>query len=171
MSNLDVLDILNGLDENEIDKDEAVFMGYENVDGAEDSKVNSVEKAEENGETYGNSIQELVNERDVLLLEVEELKIQLMEEHEKYLILEKNQMFEKVILQVGGRNTKAVLALVDVDLASVDELDFLKAVKEVKKSEPYLFFEQDGKIGGTGFKSSKGNRNSIASAFKNGLGI
>lgn len=134
------------------------------------------EKDLENYDDYKNydevsEIDRLIKENIALTNEVEKLTMQLADEHHKFQILEKNQMFEKLILQLGGRNTKAILALIDEDLATIEEKDFIQIIKKIEKSDPYLFSIHEEKIGGTGFKNSKNNKKNIASAFKSGLGI
>lgn len=155
---------LKNLEKNLIDEVQDVQEIDEDID--EDVDEISDEDVDEQSE-----IDRLLSENTTLLAEVEKLVSQLAEEQRKFQILEKNQLFEKIILQLGGRNTKAILALIDEDLAVIEESDFIKAVKSVEKSDPYLFSLQEEKIGGTGFKNSKSNKKNIANAFKSGLGI
>lgn len=159
---------LKNLEKNLIDEVQDVQEIDEDVD--EEIEEISDEDIDEDIDEQS-EIDRLLSENTTLLAEVEKLVSQLAEEQRKFQILEKNQLFEKIILQLGGRNTKAILALIDEDLAVIEESDFIKAVKSVEKSDPYLFSLQEEKIGGTGFKNSKSNKKNIANAFKSGLGI
>lgn len=145
---------------------EKEVLEEDNIEDVEDVEVIEEENLDNQSE-----MDKLLSENMALSVEVEKLVNQLIEEQNKFQMLEKNQMFEKIILQLGGRNTKAILALIDEDLSIIEEQDFIQAVKKIEKSDSYLFSVQEDKIGGTGFKNSKSTKKNIANAFKSGLGI
>lgn len=142
----------------------------EYVDVVEDLELDLMEETQDNSQLL-NDYDLVLKERNALISEIEILKEDLFAEKEKNAVLSKQQMFEKIILQAGGRNVTAILSLIEQDLSSIEESDFVLEVKRISKAEPYLFLQKEDKVGGTGFKNSKGNMKNITSAFKSGLGI
>lgn len=71
--------------------------------------------------------------------------------------VKKQAAVEKAILEAGGRNVKAILALVDMDAVTFDEENGLKGldIAAIKEEAPYLFHEKEEKKKGTGV--TKGN--------------
>ena len=66
---------------------------------------------------------------------------------------------EKLILEAGGKNAKAILALIDLET--------------VRKEAPYLFTEKEEKTKGTGFQAAysrkKGKESEVAQTFRKAL--
>lgn len=83
---------------------------------------------------------------------------------------------EKAILEAGGKNAKAILALIDADEVTMNEKGELEGLDlEVVKAEaPYLFNEKEEKTKGTGFqaaytKKKTTKENEIAQTFRKAL--
>lgn len=83
---------------------------------------------------------------------------------------------EKAILEAGGKNAKAILALIDTDEVTLNEKGELEGMDlEVVKAEaPYLFNEKEEKTKGTGFqaaytKKKTTKENEIAQTFRKAL--
>ena len=83
--------------------------------------------------------------------------------------VKKQAAVEKVILEMGGRNVKAILALVDMDEVTYDEKGGLQGLnlEEIKEDAPYLFHEREEKKKGTGVTKSnlKKKEDDIRAAF------
>ena len=81
---------------------------------------------------------------------------------------------ERAILEGGGKNVKAILALLDMDEISYDTKEGLKGLdlEEVKAEAPYLFYEKTEKKKGTGVPMTRQKRkeDEIRAAFRRGLG-
>lgn len=81
----------------------------------------------------------------------------------------KQAAVEKVIWEAGGRNTKAILALIDMENVSYDEKKGLNGLEmdAVKEEAPYLFYEKEEKKTGTGLKkgSARKREDDIRAAF------
>ncbi len=78
---------------------------------------------------------------------------------------------EKAILEAGGRNVKAIMALIDSENVIFDgkKLQGLD-LDAVKAEAPYLFHEKEEKRMGTGVKRGQMKKeNEISAAFKKGL--
>ena len=58
--------------------------------------------------------------------------------------------------EAGGRNTKALLALVDLDTITLTDNGTVEGldIKQLKKEVPYLFEEDNKKIEGTGYNAT-----------------
>lgn len=86
----------------------------------------------------------------------------------------KTAAVERAILEAGGKNVKAILALIDMDEVSYDEKKGLTGLdmEEVKVEVPYLFHEKAEKKKGTGAakSSQKKKEDEIREAFRRGLG-
>ncbi len=83
---------------------------------------------------------------------------------------------EKAILEAGGKNAKAILALIDADEVTLNEKGELEGVdlEAVKAEAPYLFNEKEEKTKGTGFqaaytKKKTTKENEIAQTFRKAL--
>lgn len=83
---------------------------------------------------------------------------------------------EKAILEAGGKNAKAILALIDADEVTMNEKGELEGLdlKAVKAEAPYLFNEKEEKTKGTGFqaaytKKKTTKENEIAQTFRKAL--
>ena len=86
----------------------------------------------------------------------------------------KTAAVERAILEGGGKNVKAILALLDMDEISYDAKEGLKGLdlEEVKAEAPYLFYEKTEKKKGTGVPMTRQKRkeDEIRAAFRRGLG-
>ena len=83
---------------------------------------------------------------------------------------------EKAILEAGGKNAKAILALIDADEVTLNEKGELEGLdlEAVKAEAPYLFNEKEEKTKGTGFqaaytKKKTTTENEIAQTFRKAL--
>ena len=83
---------------------------------------------------------------------------------------------EKAILEAGGKNAKAILALIDADEVTMNEKGELEGLdlEAVKADAPYLFNEKEAKTKGTGFqaaytKKKTTKENEIAQTFRKAL--
>ena len=83
---------------------------------------------------------------------------------------------EKAILEAGGKNAKAILALIDADEVTLNEKGELEGMdlEAVKADAPYLFNEKEEKTKGTGFqaaytKKKTTKENEIAQTFRKAL--
>ncbi len=83
---------------------------------------------------------------------------------------------EKAILEAGGKNAKAILALIDTDEVILNEKGELEGMdlEAVKAEAPYLFNEKEEKTKGTGFqaaytKKKTTKENEIAQTFRKAL--
>lgn len=83
---------------------------------------------------------------------------------------------EKAILEAGGKNAKAILALIDADEVTLNEKGELEGLdlEAVKAKAPYLFNEKEEKTKGTGFqaaytKKKTTKENEIAQTFRKAL--
>ncbi len=83
---------------------------------------------------------------------------------------------EKAILEAGGKNAKAILALIDTDEVTLNEKGELEGLdlEAVKAEAPYLFNEKEEKTKGTGFqaaytKKKTTKENEIAQTFRKAL--
>lgn len=83
---------------------------------------------------------------------------------------------EKAILEAGGKNAKAILALIDADEVTLNEKGELEGLdlEAVKAEVPYLFNEKEEKTKGTGFqaaytKKKTTKENEIAQTFRKAL--
>ncbi|MBM6828756.1 phage scaffolding protein [Anaerotignum lactatifermentans] len=117
-----------------------------------------------------------MEERCRLLEEKNELLTAQKEEAAQELLdVKKTAAAQKAVLEAGGRNAKAVLALMELDEMEFDEKTGLagidKALAQVKAEAPYLFVERKEKTVGTGFAASqqKKKESEIARQFKSGL--
>ena len=83
---------------------------------------------------------------------------------------------EKAILEAGGKNAKAILALIDTDEVTLNEKGELEGMdlEAVKADAPYRLTEKEEKTKGTGFqaaytKKKTTKENEIAQTFRKAL--
>ena len=83
---------------------------------------------------------------------------------------------EKAVLEAGGKNAKAILALIDADEVTMNEKGELEGLdlEAVKAEAPYLFNEKEEKTKGTGFQAAYTRKkttkeNEIAQTFRKAL--
>ncbi len=82
---------------------------------------------------------------------------------------------EKLILEAGGKNAKAILALIDLEEVKLDEKGNIEGLdlETVRKEAPYLFTEKEEKTKGTGFQAAysrkKGKESEVAQTFRKAL--
>ncbi len=79
---------------------------------------------------------------------------------------------EKEIIRNGGKNTKAVMALLDMDTILLGEDGRLAGLdlEELKKTDGYLFYQEQVSTTGTGFnRESRGIENTVARQFEKAL--
>lgn len=90
-----------------------------------------------------------LNGEESYVTEMEQKVNELTEELER---VKKEAAVEKAILEAGGRNVKAILALVDMEEVTFDEKKGLKGLdlEAIKEETPYLFYEKEMKKTGTG---------------------
>ena len=64
----------------------------------------------------------------------------------------KAYLIEKAIINAGGRNTKAICALLDMDKVTVDENGELSGLEleRIIESDPYVFEKKEKRVMGTG---------------------
>ena len=86
----------------------------------------------------------------------------------------KTAAVERAILEAGGKNVKAILALIDLEEVTYEEEKGLTGLdlEAVQEEAPYLFYEKTEKRKGTGMtRGSKGKKeDEIREAFRRGLG-
>lgn len=86
----------------------------------------------------------------------------------------KTAAVERAILEAGGKNVKAIMALIDMEEVSYDRKEGLTGLdmEAVKAEAPYLFHEKAEKKKGTGTAKSglKKREDEIREAFRRGLG-
>lgn len=101
----------------------------------------------------------LAEEKDALEEELEESR--------------KRAAVEKAVLEAGGKNCRAILALIDLSKVTFHEKNGLSGLDlaAVKAEAPYLFYEKEERTKGTGLtRGQKRKENEISEAFKKGLG-
>ena len=83
--------------------------------------------------------------------------------------VKKQAAVEKAILEAGGRNGKAILALIDMEEVTYDGKTGLQGLdlEALKEEVPYLFHEREEKRKGTGITkgSRKKKEDEIRAAF------
>lgn len=83
--------------------------------------------------------------------------------------VKKQAAAEKAILEAGGRNGKAILALIDMEQVTFDEKKGLQGLDldKIRAEAPYLFHEKEERKTGTGMtRSSRQKReDDIRAAF------
>lgn len=79
---------------------------------------------------------------------------------------------EKAIWEAGGKNSRAILALVDLSNVRLDAKNGLTGLdlEAVKAEAPYLFMEKEERTRGTGTaRGQKRKESEISEAFRKGL--
>lgn len=84
--------------------------------------------------------------------------------------VKKQAAVEKAILEAGGRNVKAILALLELEDMTYDEKKGLNGLdlEAIKEEVPYLFYEKEEKKTGTGTRKNnrtKKKEDDIRAAF------
>lgn len=115
-----------------------------------------------------NTLMEIFQEMEEKLAELEN---RLAEKDCELTESKKLAELEKAILEGGGRNTKAILALIDMEKVAFDGKELRGFDLETIRTEaPYLFHEKEEKTTGTGVKRGQTKKeNEISMAFKKGL--
>ena len=86
----------------------------------------------------------------------------------------KENAVDNAILKAGGRNTKAIKALINMDDVTIGENGEIKGldIEAVKKSDGYLFNTVETLTDGTGFaKGTLGNGKGILKEIADAMGI
>ena len=115
-----------------------------------------------------NKLMEIFDEMDT---QMEEMKAALEGKDSELAENRKIAAIEREILAAGGRNVKAILALIDTEEVSFDgkKLQGLD-LNAVKAEAPYLFHEKENRTKGTGMtKGYTRKENEISAAFRKGL--
>lgn len=79
---------------------------------------------------------------------------------------------EKAVLEAGGKNAKAILALADWEDLKLDKKGNVQGLdlESIKEEAPYLFTEKEEKMVGTGFRKTGGRKKeNISETFKQAL--
>lgn len=79
---------------------------------------------------------------------------------------------EKTVLEAGGKNAKAILALADWEDLKLDKKGNVQGLdlESIKEEAPYLFTEKEEKMVGTGFRKTGGRKKeNISETFKQAL--
>ena len=84
-------------------------------------------------------------------------------------IVKKQAAVEKAILEAGGKNVKAILALIDMEQVIADGKKGLQGLdlEAIREEAPYLFHEKEERKKGTGITKSgkKKKEDDIRAAF------
>ena len=111
--------------------------------------------------------------------EIENLNKQLKDKDEEYAAKEADRIFsdtvKEAIKSAGGRNEKAVMAMLDMDALKASKnqsVDIKKALEAVKESDAYLFGSDEpfmNAVGATGGSADVGGDN--LSAIRAAMGL
>lgn len=109
-------------------------------------------------------------EKTALEEELEGVRGEMLRRDEEQLYTFQEMALEKAILEAGGKNAKAIMALLEAECVcfngkDVAQLDLSRVLEEA----PYLFHLKEEKLGGTGYHSSVKKDNDISKAFKRAL--
>ena len=117
-----------------------------------------IEKFAKQGMLNGVARAELLQAAEETEQEMAELQEELSGKDGELAENRKTAAVERAILEGGGKNVKAILALLDLE--------------EVKAEAPYLFYEKTEKKKGTGVPMTRQKRkeDEIRAAFRRGLG-
>ena len=105
-----------------------------------------IEKFAKQGMLNGVARAELLQAAEETEQEMAELQEELSGKDGELAENRKTAAVERAILESGGKNVKAILALLDMDEISYDAKEGLKGLdlEEVKAEAPYLFYEKKG---------------------------
>ncbi len=133
-----------------------------------------IEKFAKQGMLGGTAKAELLQAAEEAEQRMAELQEQLADKETEIAEQKKTAAVEKAILKKGGKNVKAILALLDMEKISYDEKAGLKGLdlEAVKTEVPYLFHEKTEIKRGTGAQTGKQRKkeDEIRAAFRKGLG-
>lgn len=133
-----------------------------------------IEKLAKQGMVNGAAKAELMQAAEELEQELTELQEALDGKDGELAENKKTAAVERAILENGGKNVKAILALIDMEEVSYDAKEGLTGLdlEAVKAEAPYLFYEKTEKKKGTGVPNSrqKKKEDEIRAAFRRGLG-
>lgn len=109
-------------------------------------------------------------ERDALqeeVLQLQEQASRMTTEREEAL---RSSVMERTILEQGGKNAKAIMALLEDGSVAFNGTELIRLdLEQVKAEAPYLFHQREEKIGGTGYSNSGKEKSDIGKAFKHAL--
>lgn len=133
-----------------------------------------IEKLAKQGMVNGAAKAELMQAAEEMEQELTELQEALDGKDGELAENKKTAAVERAILENGGKNVKAILALIDMEKVSYDAKEGLTGLdlEAVKAEAPYLFYEKTEKKKGTGVPNSrqKKKEDEIRAAFRRGLG-
>lgn len=133
-----------------------------------------IERLAKQGRLQGTARAELTQAAEEMERQVTELQEKLTGKDGELAESRKTAAVERAILENGGRNVKAILALIDMERISHDAKEGLTGLdlEGVKTEAPYLFHEKTEKKQGTGVPNGrqKGKADEIRAAFRRGLG-
>lgn len=95
------------------------------------------------------------------------LEQQLKEMEQQMAQMQEDSKAEEMIRQMGGKNTKAILALCDRESG----LSWEELLAKVQEEAPYLFYEKRAAVKGTGVQMGKSREKEekAAAQFRKGL--
>lgn len=114
----------------------------------------------------------ILDEFEAVQKENEQLAVEKEALEEELEETRKTAAVEKAILEAGGKNSKAILALIDLSKVYLDGKNVLNGLdlEAVKAEAPYLFYEKEEKTRGTGMtRGQKRKESEISEAFRKGL--
>ena len=133
-----------------------------------------IEKFAKQGMVTGVARVELMQAAEEMEQTLEELQRELSGKDGELAESRKAAAVERAILENGGKNVKAILALLDLEQISYDAGKGLTGLhlEDVKEEAPYLFYEKTEKKKGTGAPVDrvKKKEDEIRAAFRRGLG-
>lgn len=142
------------------------------------------DKVSEQRDTYKTSLTDVQSKLDgfkdvdvsALQSQITTLQTDLKKKDEEYAAKESERLFgdsvKDAIKKAGGKNTKAVMALLDLETLKASKNqseDINKAIDSIKESDAYLFGSNEpfsnpvGSLGGNGGAGSAGGSNDMAS--------
>lgn len=169
-----------GLEKEVIDK----IMDWNGTDiEAEKAKIVKVESERDNyKEQLDTATEELEKFKDVkpdeLQATIEKLQNDLKAKDDEYAAKEADRVFtdtlKDAIKAAGGRNDKAIMALLDIDAlkASKDQTeDIKKALETTKESDAYLFGKEEPINNAVGATGTPGGADSTTAAMRAAAGL
>lgn len=133
-----------------------------------------VEKFAKQGMVNGTAKVELLEAAEEMESQMQEMQETLEGKDGELAESRKTAAVERAILEAGGKNVKAILALIDMDEVSYDGKTGLTGLdmEAVQEEAPYLFYEKAEKKRGTGAAKSgrMKKEDEIREAFRRGLG-
>lgn len=115
-------------------------------------------------------ISRLEAEKTALEEELEGVRGEMLRKDEEQLYIFQEMALERAILEAGGKNAKAIMALLGKECVCFNGKDVAQLdLSQVLAEAPYLFHVKEDKFGGTGFQGSVKKDNDIGKAFKRAL--